>query len=96
MITETLDILSLALLIGIVGLFIFLTGIGLGKLFDTTQKIHRRGLDRPLNLSLNEQFFVYFHNPDISIPITFAFFGGLMVIASIVLAIIGLVQKFLA
>lgn len=90
-----MKLLSLALLIGAVGLLIFLMGVGFGKLFGTNQKIHRRGLDRPLNLSLAEQFIIYFLYPDISIPITLIFFGVLMIIASAVMAIIGVVQKFI-
>lgn len=89
-----MDLLSLELVVGLTGLFMFLIGIGLGKLFDTTKKIRKLGLDRPLNLNFTEQMVLYFHYPSISIPITFAFFGGLMIIVSVVIVIIGMAQKF--
>jgi hypothetical protein len=92
---RVLDLLSLALFIGGAGLLLFLIGIGLGKLFSTAKKIHERGLDRPLNLSIYEQFVLYIHYPDISIPLTLAFFGGFMLFVSIIIAIIGIIQKFM-
>lgn len=87
-----MDMLSLALLVGVVGVMLLLSGIGLGKLFGTSRKIHERGLDRPLNLSFEQQTFLFFHNPDVSIPMTLGVFGVLMIIVSIVLAIVGAFQ----
>lgn len=90
-----MSLISLALVIGCTGLFMLLIGIGLGKLFNTTQKIYKRGLHRPLNLSFTEQTILYLQNPDIFIPITFAFVGVSMVIVSVIIAILGVAEKFL-
>ncbi len=88
-----MDLLSYSFLIGLVGLFLFLIGIGLGKLFNTTNKIRRLGLDRPLNLDFHQQMILYFHFPGISIPVTFAFVGVIMIIVAIICATIGIVDK---
>jgi hypothetical protein len=56
---------------------------------------HALGLDRPHNLSFGEQFALYLQYPSVSIPVTLGFFGGLILILSVALAMIGVIQRFL-
>ncbi|MCD4810533.1 MAG: hypothetical protein K8R17_11640 [Methanosarcinales archaeon] len=93
--SQTLDLLSFALLIGGTGFFLLLIGVGLGKLLNSTEKISERGLNRPMDLNLEEQLILFFHNPDITIPLTFIVFGGLMLVTSLLLGILSAVSKFL-
>ena len=88
-------ILEIALVAFICGAIIFLIGIGLGKLFNSSYEAHRIGLDRPLNLSVEEQFTLFFRYPNITIPLLFTFFGVFILLASIVAVIVGGIQAII-
>jgi hypothetical protein len=90
--TGNLEIQSFVLLVGGAGFIVFLEGIILGKILKISQKIHERGLDIPLGpLSVPESFHIFLSNPDISIPVMMAFFGGILVIFSVIIFIISII-----
>lgn len=78
-----------------VGMFMLLSGLGLGKLFDTNRKIKQRGFDRPMNLSFSDQWHLFFRNADITIPVMFGFFGVVLIFVAVVLAVFGAIQMIL-
>jgi len=77
------------------GLITFLIGLGLWRLFNASYKAHGLGLDRPLNLSIEEQFILFFRYPSIAIPLIVVCIGVFMLLVSIVAAIVGGIQAIM-
>jgi len=90
-----MDMLSVALFVGLTGIILLLLALVLGKLCDTSRKIHQRGLDRDLHLGFIEQSILFFQNPGVTIPITIGLFGLLAIIVSILIAVVGAIQNMI-
>lgn|GEM_PF-2634259 len=90
-----MDIILLAFSCVLCGVLLILIGAFLGKVFHTTQKIQKLGLDRPLKLGYSQQFLNYVSYPGIFLPITIVFFGATIVIASFLIAISGAISWLL-
>ena len=78
--------------IGVAGILLLLTGLGLGKLLRSDEKYNQRHLERAQEASFAEGMSMFFRNPAVTFPVSLMFVGGMLLVGSVVGAIAGAIR----
>ncbi len=89
-----LGILKVSGGVALAGILLMLTGKWMAKLFNSFEKYNERQLERASQASFGEGMFLFLTNPDVTVPVSLIFVGGILVFGGVIGAIVALVRCF--